>query len=161
MSQQPASPAEKSELSTSGYRSLLSAASIAVELGRTGVAERMARNLTLLRPDLPQAQSLQTMCDIFQGRHGMGLQRLRKAVEDFPDYQMGIVLLAMSMKSENVSGWQAMLEEVIEDGRDEYAIGLAYSALGRELPEGLADLVSGATTQVAPAAPTAPGAFWV
>lgn len=90
----------------------------------------------------------------------MGLQRLRKAVEDFPDYQMGIVLLAMSMKTEKVGGWQAMLEGVIEDGRDEYAIALACNALGREVPEGVVGLVSGETTQVLPEPPMAPGAFW-
>lgn len=155
---QPQSESKKNQdgLSTSGYRTLIGAALVAIELGETHIAARMVKNLAFLRPDLPQSSSVGMMCDFFQGEPALGMARLRKTLEEFPDYQMGIALLASSMKAQDIGGWQAMLEGVIEDGRDEYAIGLACELLGRSKPLGDSD---GAAPAVGTQSPIA-GALW-
>ena len=120
-------------LSGSAYRMLLGAALVAIELGHSAIASRMARNLTLLRPDLPQASTVDVMCDFLQDRAHAGMARLQSILDAFPDYQMGAALLATAMKNKGIGGWQTILEEVIDDGRDEFAIGLARELLGRDL----------------------------
>jgi hypothetical protein len=121
-------------LPLAAYRELVNIALLAVELGRSKLACRMAGNLQMLRPDLPHAQSVEAVADYMAGRQQDGVLKLEHVIRDFPDYQLGKALLAVGMREVGQGGWQSLLESVIEDGRDEHAIGLACDLLGQDVP---------------------------
>ena len=121
----------------STYRTLLQFALLGTELGETQRAATIARALCELRPDLPQAGIVLAMNDFCSENMDRGIHELQSTLDRFPDSQLAKAILAVCLHVAGRSGWRALLEEVIEDGRDEYAIGLACSILGR--PNGTAD----------------------
>ncbi len=131
----PAGINGSNKLSTLAYRNLLGAGLIAVELQQFGAAERMCKALLCLRPDLPQAHCIGFFVECVTDLGDRAMERMKKVLADFPDFQLGIALLGTYMKKTNMSGWQSMLESVIQDGRDDIAIGLACHGLDRTQPE--------------------------
>ncbi len=113
------------------YRTLLQLALLGTELGDHESSNEITAALSDLRTDLPQARIVFAMNSFSAGKAAQGIQELQATLEEFPDSQLGKAMLAVCLKLSERSGWQAMLESVIEDGRDEYAIGLACSILGR------------------------------
>ncbi len=113
------------------YRTLLQFALLGTELGESAAAAEIATALSDLRPDLPQASIVLAMNDFCSGKMDRGIQALEATLEKFPDSQLAKAMLAVCWQVSGRSGWQPLLESVIEDGRDEYAIGLACAILGR------------------------------
>jgi len=114
------------------YRLLMGIALLGSELGLSALATDMAAKLAELRPDLPHARSVLGIGRFQAGDHEGGLRILEEAAAEFPDHQMGKALLAVCMAEMGRSGWQQMFEAVIDDGRDENAVGLACAVLGRD-----------------------------
>lgn len=113
------------------YRSLLQIAALGSELGEYLAASQIAGVLQGLRPDLPQASIVQAMNTFCGGDISAGIVELDEVLAQFPGSQLAKALLAVCMKIDNRAGWPQMLEAVIDDGRDEYAVGLACTILGR------------------------------
>lgn len=121
-------------LAGAGYRLLSNIALLGVETGQHRVAQDMAHHLLALRPDLPHAHGIAAMSDVTQGRGSIAVQRLESCLAQFPDFQFGKALLGICMAEAGHSGWQHLLESVIEDGRDEHAVTLACDVLDRPNP---------------------------
>jgi Bacterial type III secretion protein (HrpB1_HrpK) len=113
------------------YRTLLQFALLGTELGESAAAKQISQILRDLRPDLPQASIVLAMTDFFANQSGSGISELQETLQHFPDSQLTKAMLGVCLQVAGQSGWQSILESVIEDGRDEYAIGLACSILGR------------------------------
>lgn len=113
------------------YRILLQVALLGTEIGEIARAGEIAQTLQELRPDLPHASAVLAMNDFYAGRKAEGIRALEATIARFPDSQLSKAVLAVCLQIEGRSGWQQMLESVIDDGRDEYAIGLACAILGR------------------------------
>lgn len=113
------------------YRLFMNIVLLGFELGKAHEPLKVLDMLVELRPDLPHAASARGMCIYGMGRREEGLWLLQEAAESNADYQMGKALLATCMAEESVAGWEGILEAIIEDGRDEHAIGLAHALLGR------------------------------
>lgn len=135
------------------YRILLQVALLGTELGETARATEIAETLEELRPDLPHASVVLAMNDFYAGKKDEGIRALDFTLARFPDSQLAKAMLAVCLQNAGRSGWQQMLESVIEDGRDGYAIGLACAILGRTNAPGSA-------AQPAPAATTPTHALW-
>ncbi len=115
------------------YRSLLQIALFGTELGETGRAIEIAEALAELRADLPHASIVLAMSEFSAGRRDAGVYRLQDTLVTFKDSQLAKAMLAVCLQNTGRPGWQPLLESVIEDGRDEYAVGLASALLGREV----------------------------
>ena len=113
------------------YRVLLYAAMLGTELGETSLAGEIAQTLIELRPDLPHAEIVLAVNEFSAGRHDYAMSRLEEVLEKFPNSQLGRAMLGTFMKTTGRVGWQALMESVIDDGRDECAVGLACAMLGR------------------------------
>lgn len=130
------------ELPGSAYRLLVGISLLASEIGAVALARQIAEQLVELRPDLPHAATVLGMCLFQVGQRREGLRSLQDTAAAFPDYQMGKAMLGVCMVETGETGWQDLLEAVIEDGRDEHAVALASKLLGRDAgapaPAGLA-----------------------
>ena len=113
------------------YRALLQAAMVGTQMGETSWAIDIAEALAELRPDLAHAQIVVAMSDYCAGRKDDAIHRLGNLAQAFPDDQLSKAMLAMCMQNTGRPGWQALLESVIDDGRDEHAVGMACALLGR------------------------------
>lgn len=124
---------EVGELSGNSYRVLLQVALLGVELGKTSLALEISAELCDLRPDLPHAYIVRAMC-VPYGQTDQSVRLLQEAHDRFPDSQLCKIMLATCMEILRRPGWKALLESVIDDGRDEHAADLAYALLGRDKP---------------------------
>lgn len=92
--------------------------------------ERIFCAMKAFRADLPHPGTFLALCYVSQGRVREALAELAVNRAAFPDYQMSKVLLGIAERDAGMTGWQRHLEEVIEAGRDEFAIKLAQDTLG-------------------------------
>jgi predicted Zn-dependent protease len=113
------------------YRVLLYAAMLGTELGEASLASDIAQALIELRPDLPHAEIVLAMNEFSAGHYDQAMGRLEEVLEKFPNSQLGRAMLGTFMKTTGRVGWEALMEAVIDDGRDECAVGLACAMLGR------------------------------
>ena len=149
------SSTEKTEspITAEMYRLLLQIALLGAEVRDFDTATEIAVAVRNSHPDLPHARAVLAMICLSSGQKDEAFRELEAALELFPDFQLGKALLGVSMKAVGRSGWQALLEDVIEDGRDEFAVGMACEILGR--PRAVA---AGASIGSAPQPPdAAPG----
>ena len=113
------------------YRTLLQFALLGSELGESDAADEIAVSLQALRPDLPHACIVLAMNKFSKGRQDDAVRELEESVKKFPDNQLGKAMLAVCLQNSNRTGWQHLLESVIDDGKDPHAMGLAVTLLGR------------------------------
>jgi hypothetical protein len=113
------------------YRLLLQIALLGAEVRDFDSATQIAEAVRNAHPDLPHSRAVLAMIRLAAGQKDEAVRELETALELFPDFQLGKALLGVSMKAGGRSGWQSLLEDVIEDGRDEFAVGMASEILGR------------------------------
>ena len=114
------------------YRVLLQFALLGTEIGKVSLAMEIAETLSELCPNLPHASIVWAMNEFAAGRQDAGIRSLEQTLKKFPESQLGKAMLAVCLQNTGRAGWQELLESVIDDGRDEHAIGLACGLLGRE-----------------------------
>jgi tetratricopeptide (TPR) repeat protein len=102
-------------------------------LRRFDEAEQILNAIKAYRDDLPHPSASLALCYMSQGKLRQALRELEVVRTDYPDFQMGKVLLGFAQRDAGQIGWQRLLEDVIRDGREEYAVKLAEAALGLEL----------------------------
>jgi len=112
-------------------------------LQRFDEGEQILRAMKAYRDDLPHPGTYLALCQISQGRLREALEELEAVREKFPDFQMGKVLLGIAHRDAGKPGWRRLLQEVIDEGREEYAVKLAQETLGLDpgvsaAPAGLA-----------------------
>ena len=130
-------------VSGGAYRVLLQIALLGIEVGEAPSAVLISQSLAELRPDLPHAEIVISMHEFSSGKREPGIQRLQEILFKFPDSQLGKAMLAVCLEIVGRPGWQNLMESVIQDGSDEYAVGLACAILGRSPPESSAAKNSG------------------
>jgi hypothetical protein len=118
-------------LSGDSYRALMQVALLGVELGKTSLASEISTELCELRPDLPHAYIVRAMT-VAYGQTDESVRMLEDTLIRFPDSQLCKVMLGTCMEILKRPGWKYLLESVIDDGRDENAVGLACALLGRD-----------------------------
>jgi hypothetical protein len=99
-------------------------------LKRYEEGERILRAMQAYRADLPHPGTGLALCYISQGRLGEALKEIDAVRAAHPEYQMAKALLGIAQRDAGKPGWREILAEVIDDGRDEYAIKLARDTLG-------------------------------
>ena len=98
-------------------------------LRRFEEGERILRAMKAYRNDLPQPGTHLALSFISQRRLREAFQELEAVRAAYPEFQMSKVLLGIAQRDAGMSGWQRLLQEVIDDGREEFAIKLARDTL--------------------------------
>ena len=99
-------------------------------LRRFEEGEQILTAMKAYRDDLPHPATFLALCYVSQGKLQEALRELEAVREAYPDFQMSKVLLGIAQRDAGHSGWRRLLEEVIRDGREEYAVRLAEETLG-------------------------------
>jgi hypothetical protein len=111
-------------------RLMLLIALMCERLKRYDDGERILRAMQAYRADLPHPGTGLALCYISQGRLAEALREIAAVRAAHPEFQLANALLGIAHRDAGKPGWRAILQEVIDDGRDEYAIKLAEDALG-------------------------------
>lgn len=106
-------------------------------------AERIIRGVKAFRNDVPHPGTALATAFMFQGRLQEAATELEAVLGAFPDHQLGKALLGLVYREVGRGGWQSLLEEVIEDGRDAWAIQLARQSLGFDYQPATTERVEG------------------
>jgi hypothetical protein len=101
-------------------------------LQRFEESEQILGAMKAYRDDLPHPATFLGLCYISQGRVREALEELEAVRTAYPEFEMSKVLLGIAHRDAGRPGWQPLLREVIENGRDEFAVGLAQDTLGLE-----------------------------
>jgi Bacterial type III secretion protein (HrpB1_HrpK) len=149
------SGAAGSSIDGATYRSLLQIALVGTELQEFSHSADIAETLRSLQPELPQASIVLAMNSFYAGKVESGIQELQDTLAEFPDSQLAKAILATCLQVNGLGGWQHMFEAVIDDGRDEQAVGLACQMLGRSNPMRASENAQSAESQ-----PIAANAMW-
>jgi predicted Zn-dependent protease len=116
-----------------------------LEIGLMGVViksvdegEAVIRCIQTFRDDVPHPGTVLAAALIYQNRLPDAIAELESALKRFPNHQLGKSLLAVACANDGRRGWQSLCKEVIDDGRDEWAIQLARETLGYDYRRGQA-----------------------
>jgi hypothetical protein len=114
-----------------------------LEIGLMGVVvknvdegETIIRCIQKFRDDVPHPNTVMAAALIYQNRLADAITELEGALKRFPNHQLGKSLLAVACANDGRRGWQSLCKEVIDDGRDEWAIQLARETLGYDYRRG-------------------------
>ena len=116
-------------------------------------AERIIRSVKTFRDDVPLPGTTLALMFMFQNRLPEAIAELDAVLLAFPNHQMGRAVLGIVHRRAGTAGWERILQQVVDDGRDEFAIRLARQSLPAPLPK-----PGGAR---APGLTAAPHASWV
>jgi predicted Zn-dependent protease len=111
-------------------RLLLEIGVMAVWIKRVEDGERIIQCIKAFRDDVPHPSTAYAAGLIYQGHTQAAIKELEGALQRFPNHQLGKSLLALAYADEGRRGWQELCKQVIDDGRDEWAIELARETLG-------------------------------
>jgi Bacterial type III secretion protein (HrpB1_HrpK) len=110
-------------------RLLLQVGVMCARLERYEVAEKIIRSVKAFRDDLPHPGTALATAFLFQKRLQEAAAELESVLLVYPNHQLGKAFLGLVYRESEREGWRTLLEEVIEDGRDESAIELARHCL--------------------------------
>ena len=98
-------------------------------LQRYAEGEQILHAMKAYRDDLPHPGTYLALCYVSQGRLPEALKELEAVRATYPDFQMGKVLLGIAQRDAGQRDWRRLLQEVIDEGREEYAVRLAQDTL--------------------------------
>jgi tetratricopeptide (TPR) repeat protein len=124
-------------------------------LQRFEEGEQILRAMKAYRDDLPHPGTYLALCYISQGRLRDALEELEVVRTRYPDFQMGKVLLGIAQRDAGNPGWRELLQEVIDQGREEYAVKLAQETLGLDPGVAVESAAPGSETSAAGLVPHA------
>lgn len=114
-------------------RLLLNVGLLATRLKRYGDSEQILRAIQAYRTDIPQPNDFLALCLISQGRLAEAERELKSSLATFPEGQMSKALLGVVYReSGRVPAGDKLLQEVLDDGRCEFAMQLARLKLGSQ-----------------------------
>jgi len=112
-------------------RLLLDVGLMATRLKRFAEAEQILRAIQTYRGDIPQPHDFLALCQISQGRLADAERELTVCLARFPDNQMSKALLgSVYRETGRVAAGEKLMNDVLSDGRCEYAMQLARLQLG-------------------------------
>jgi tetratricopeptide (TPR) repeat protein len=113
------------------------------ELSRPEEAIQIIRSVRDFRDDIPHPRSALAFVYLRQSRLQEAQSELDQVLAAYPDHQLGKALLGLVYREAGRADWRDPLLEVIEDGREEWPMRLARSALGAQAPADVTPRESG------------------
>jgi len=134
--------AQKLGVDIRSIRLLLESGVMASYEGLFAEGEAIVRGVQSFRDDVPQPGVCLVAAFYFQRRYDDGIAETKILLKKFPNCQMAKALMALCMFSAGYRNWEKLLKEVVDDGRDEWAINMALTALGYDYKGGSGSSVS-------------------
>jgi hypothetical protein len=107
-------------------RLLLNVGLLATRLKRFRESEQILRAIQAYRADIPQPNDFLALCLISQGHLAEAERELKSSLATFPEGQMSKALLGVVYReSGRIAAGDKLLQEVLDDGRCEFAMQLA------------------------------------
>lgn len=122
--------ANKLGVDVRAIRLLLETGVLASYEGLHAEGEAIVRGVQCFRDDVPQPGVCLVSAFYFQGRFDDAIAEAKSLLKRFPNCQMAKALIGASMFCAGYRQWEKPLKEVVEDGRDEWAIDLSTNVLG-------------------------------
>lgn len=122
--------ATKLGVDVKSIRLLLEIGVTAAYEGLPAEGESIVRGVQSFRDDVPQPGVCLIGAFFFQKRYEEAIAEANAVLKRFPNCQMAKALLGLSMFDAGYRDWDKPLKEVVDDGRDEWAIKLAMTTLG-------------------------------
>lgn len=110
-------------------RLVLQVGLMCARLGRFKEAERIIRAIKAFRDEVPLPGTILAMSFYYEGRVPEALQELDAVLLAYPNHQLGKALRGLIYRKTGRPGGEQLLQQVIEDGRDEWAIRFARGCL--------------------------------
>jgi hypothetical protein len=104
------------------------------EFGKFEQAIQIIRSVKDFREDIPHPGTVLALIHVRQNCLEDAEKELDAVRAAFPEHQLAKALLGLVHREMGRAGWQNVLREVIEDGREEWSIRLARSLLGADAP---------------------------
>jgi tetratricopeptide (TPR) repeat protein len=104
------------------------------QLGRFEEAAQVIGSVRDFRDDIPHPASVLALIYVRQNRLEEAEEELDAVLAAYPDHQLAKALLGLVYREADRPDWRDLLQEVIEDGREEWSIRLARSVLGADAP---------------------------
>lgn len=104
------------------------------QLSRFEQAQRIITSVRDFRRDIPHPGTVLALIYVRQSRLQEAEKELDAVLAAFPEHQLAKALLGLVYRETGRADWQAVLQEVIDDGREEWSIRLASSVLGADAP---------------------------
>lgn len=111
-------------------RQMLLIAVMCSNLQRYAEAEQIVRAVMAFRADIPHPATALAGTMAAQGRWQDAAEVLEDVLSAYPNHQLGKALLGVVNRERGHRGWDRLLQEVIDDGRDEWSIKLARDTIG-------------------------------
>jgi hypothetical protein len=124
--------AHKLGVDVRAIRILLETGVLASYEGMHTDGEKIIREVQNFRGDVPQPGVCLVSAFFFQGRFDDAIAEAKAVLQKFPNCQMAKALLGTCMFSAGYRHWEVSLKEVMDDGRDEWAMDMAKTTLGFE-----------------------------
>jgi Bacterial type III secretion protein (HrpB1_HrpK) len=115
-------------------RLLLHVGLLCGEVDKPKEAVQIIRAVRDFRDDIPHPGTVLAFVYLRMGRMQDAEEELDRVLSKYPDHQLSKALLGMVYHHVDRAGWQDLLQEVIDDGRDEWSIRLARNLLGAGMP---------------------------
>jgi hypothetical protein len=122
--------ANKLGVDVRSIRLLLETGVLACYEGLHAEGEAIVRGVQCFRDDVPQPTVCLVSAFYFQGRYDDAIAEAKALLKRFPNCQMAKALMGTCMFCAGYKHWDKPLKEVIDDGRDEWAIDMAKNVLG-------------------------------
>lgn len=110
-------------------RLVLQVGLMCARLRRFNDAERIIRAIKAFRDEVPLPGTVLAMSFYCEGRVQDALRELDIVLAAYPNHQLGKAFLGLIHKKTGRTDGERLLREVIEDGRDEWAIKFAQGCL--------------------------------
>jgi tetratricopeptide (TPR) repeat protein len=104
------------------------------QLDRFEEAAQIISSVRDFRDDIPHPGSVLALIYVRQNRMEEAEEELDAVLAAYPDHQLAKALLGLVYREADRAEWRDVLQEVIEDGREEWSIRLARSLLGADAP---------------------------
>jgi Bacterial type III secretion protein (HrpB1_HrpK) len=112
------------------FRLLMRVAMMLSEQERYDESDSILRAMIAYRPDIPHPRLCLVIGLMFRGGVDEAIGNLYQALAEFPDCQVARAILGFALREAGDQDWQAPLMEVLDDGRDEWAIRFSKDVLG-------------------------------
>lgn len=124
--------AQRYEIDTRITRLLLQVGLMCGRRGQFDDAQLIVGSVRAFRDDIPHPSVVMAMCLLYQGETQRAQEQLESVLRIWPDHQIARAMLGLVYREAGNGEWSELMQQVIADGRDSWAVWLAEQALGIE-----------------------------
>lgn len=124
--------AQRYEVDTRITRLLLQVGLMCGRRGQFDDAQLIVGSVSAFRDDLPHPSIVMALCLLYEGKPELAQEQIERVLTLWPDHQIARAMLGLVYREIGNSEWSELMDQVIADGRDPWAVWLAQQSLGAQ-----------------------------